>query len=63
MTGLHISEAQALQLGKDIDFEEKTLTANKSMYCKNAYEFYFKEPKTKAGNRVIALDDSVINYL
>lgn len=62
-TGLRIGEAQALQWGKDIDFEEKTLTVNKSMYYKNADEFYFKEPKTKAGNRVIALDDSTINYL
>lgn len=63
MTGLRIGEAQALQWDKDIDFEEKTLTVNKSMYYKNADEFYFKEPKTKAGNRVIALDDSTINYL
>ncbi len=63
MTGLRIGEAQALQWGKDIDFEEKTLTVNKSMYYKNADEFYLKEPKTKAGNQVIALDDSTINYL
>lgn len=63
MTGLRIGEAQALQWGKDIDFEDKTLTVNKSMYYKNADEFYLKEPKTKAGNRVIALDDSTINYL
>ena len=33
------------------------------MYYKNANEYYIKEPKTKAGNRVIALDDDTIRYL
>lgn len=63
MTGLRIGEAQALLWNKDIDFEGKTLTVSKSMYYKNANEFYIKEPKTKAGNRVIALDDDTIRYL
>lgn len=63
MTGLRIGEAQALQWEKDINFEEKTLMVNKSMYYKSANEFYIKEPKTKAGNRVIALDDDTIRYL
>ncbi|MGO5029073.1 tyrosine-type recombinase/integrase [Candidatus Agathobaculum pullicola] len=63
MTGLRIGEAQALLLEKDINFTEKTLSVSKSMYYKNANEFYIKEPKTKAGNRVIALDDTTIQYL
>jgi integrase len=63
MTGLRIGEAQALEWEKDINFEEKTLTVSKSMYYKSASEFYVKEPKTKAGNRVIALDDDTIRYL
>lgn len=63
MTGLRIGEAQALLWDKDIDFEGKTLTVSKSMYYKNANEFYIKEPKTKAGNRVIALYDDTIRYL
>lgn len=60
MTGLRFGEAQALT---DIDFEEKTLTVNKSMYYKNANEFYITEPKTKASNRIIVLDDNTIEFL
>lgn len=63
MTGLRIGEAQALEWEKDINFEENTLTVSKSMYYKSASEFYVKEPKTRAGNRVIALDDDTIRYL
>ena len=63
MTGLRIGEAQALLWEKDINFTDKTLSVSKSMYYKNANEFYIKEPKTKAGNRVIALDDTTIQYL
>lgn len=63
MTGLRIGEAQALLWEKDISFTDKTLSVSKSMYYKNANEFYIKEPKTKAGNRVIALDDISIQYL
>lgn len=63
MTGLRIGEAQALLWEKDINFTDKTLSVSKSMYYKNADEFYIKEPKTKAGNRVIALDDTTIQYL
>lgn len=63
MTGLRIGEAQALLWEKDINFTDKTLSVSKSMYYKNADEFYIKEPKTKAGNRVMALDDTTIQYL
>ena len=63
MTGLRFGEAQALEWKTDIDFENKTLAVSKSMYYKNADEFYIKSPKTRAGNRVIALDDDTIGYL
>jgi len=63
MTGLRFGEAQALEWKTDIDFEGKTLNVSKSMYYKNASEYYIKTPKTKAGNRVIALDDDTIRYL
>lgn len=33
------------------------------MYYKNATEFMITEPKTKASNRVIALDDDTIKFL
>lgn len=63
MTGLRFGEAQALEWDCDIDFDNKTLTVNKSMYYKNAKEFYITEPKTRAGNRVIALDEDTIERL
>lgn len=62
MTGLRLGEAQAL-LWEDIDFIEKTLTVSKSMYYKSSNEFYVTEPKTRAGNRTIALDDDTISFL
>ena len=62
MTGLRLGEAQALEWG-DIDLINKTLTVSKSMYYKSANEFYVTEPKTRAGNRTIALDDVTIQYL
>ena len=60
---LFFCEAQALEWDTDIDLEEKTLTVSKLMYYKNANEFYITEPKTKASNRVIALDDDTIDFL
>ena len=33
------------------------------MYYKSATEFYVTEPKTRAGNRTIALDDDTIKHL
>jgi integrase len=62
MTGMRVGEATALQWS-DIDFEEKTLKINKTLNYKNAQEFEFVEPKTKASNRVIALDDVTMEYL
>lgn len=63
MTGLRFGEAQALEWDNDIDFENQTLHVNKFMYYKNANEFYVTDPKTKASNRVIALDDDTIRLL
>lgn len=62
MTGIRIGEAQALTWS-DIDFKENLLRINKSMYYKNSNEFYINEPKTRAGIRIIALDDTTIKYL
>lgn len=62
-TGLRFGEAQALQWNSDINFDEKTLTVCKSMYYKSTQEFYVTEPKTRAGNRTIALDDNTITLL
>ncbi|MED3600458.1 tyrosine-type recombinase/integrase [Bacillus sp. A1] len=63
MTGLRFGEAQALEWDSDIDLNEKTLSVSKSMYYKNTKKFYITEPKTKASNRLIALDDDTIEFL
>ena len=62
MTCVRLGEAQAL-CWSDIDFANKLLTINKTMWYKSKTEFYIKSPKTRAGNRTIALDDLTINYL
>lgn len=58
-SGLRRGEATAL-LWSDIDFEEKTITVNKS------YDFKSRElklPKTASGIRVVSVPDKLINYL
>ena len=62
MTGLRLGEAQALEW-QDVDLTENTLSVNKSMYYKSANEFYITDPKTRASNRLIALDVDTIAYL
>ena len=59
MTGMRIGEAQALEW-EDIDFTDNLLCINKSMYYKNAQEFYVTEIKTSASNRMIVLDNKTI---
>lgn len=63
MTGLRFGEAQALQWDTDIDFENKTLNINKTLYYKNSTSYEFVDPKTRASIRVIALDEDTIHYL
>ncbi|WWL79850.1 tyrosine-type recombinase/integrase [Bacillus altitudinis] len=63
MTGLRFGEAQALEWETDIDLKKQTLTISKSMYYKNANEYTITEPKTKASNRIIALDDDTVEFL
>ncbi|WP_139342844.1 site-specific integrase [Oceanobacillus kimchii] len=60
---MRFGEAQALEWDTDIDFEEKTLSVSKSMYYKSAGEYSIIEPKTKASNRIIAIDDDTIGFL
>lgn len=62
MTGIRRGEIQALTWD-DIDFDNKTLIVNKSMVYYNKDDFYVKKPKTKAGIRILALDDKTINVL
>lgn len=47
MTGMRVGEAPALQWD-DVDFEKGTLNISKTLYSKNASNYRFTEPKTKA---------------
>lgn len=62
MTGIRIGEAQAITWS-DIDFDNKTLDVNKNMYYKSASDYSISDTKTMASNRVIALDESTLQYL
>lgn len=62
MTGMRIGEATALQW-EDVNFKERTLNISKTLHYKNASEYRFTYPKTKASIRVIALDTDTIKVL
>lgn len=62
MTGIRIGEAEALTWD-DVDFIKKELTINKTMWYKGCGDYVIKPPKTRAGNRVISLDDKTVKYL
>ncbi len=62
MTGMRTGEATALQLD-DVDFEKGTLDISKTLYYKNAADYRFTEPKTKASIRAIALDSDTLRLL
>lgn len=61
-TGLRVSEVLALKWS-DIDFEAKTIRITKQVVRKKAKGLDFGPPKTKAGKRVIDVDDDVIAAL
>lgn len=58
-SGLRRGEATALQWS-DIDFKNNTITVNKSYDFKNDI---IKNPKTKAGVRIVSVPDKLIQYL
>jgi integrase len=62
MTGMRIGEATALQW-EDVNFKERTLNISKTLYYKNASDYRFTDPKTKASIRVMALDTDTIKVL
>lgn len=59
--GLRIGELLALT-GKDFDFENNTLTINKS-YQRLQKKDYITTPKTEKSNRIITLPDDLANRL
>lgn len=60
-TGLRAGEALSLNFS-DIDFENKTLTVNKTL-SKTRNGYVIAPPKTKSSNRTIALDDKTVQML
>lgn len=61
LTGLRISEAQAIQ-GEDIDRENKLIWVRKSVYYVHNRP-HIKEPKTAAGVRAVPLPDRLAELL
>jgi integrase len=61
-TGVRRGEALALSW-QDISFKDKTLRVNKSLKQGAGNRVYIGEPKTKAGYRVISLDDNTLTIL
>ncbi|BDP82536.1 hypothetical protein EfmAA290_32120 (plasmid) [Enterococcus faecium] len=62
MTVMRLGEATALTW-KDIDFENKNLRVNKTLYYKRAKTYEFVEPETASSIRTIELDDNTITFL
>ena len=62
MTGLRISELQALTW-EDVDFENKAVQVNKSMFYQNKNNWQINPTKTFSSNRKIYLDAMTIKAL
>ena len=58
--GLRLSEALAITWD-DIDFDNKLLSVNKQLVCKN-HVYYFTNPKYNS-DRLISMDDKMVEYL
>lgn len=61
-TGVRISEFCGLTKA-DLDFENRLITINKQLLRRKDGSKYMKTPKSAAGNRVIAMSDTVCNSL
>jgi integrase len=61
-TGIRIGEALALTWD-DIDFENKTLTVNKTLVYPLNSTPYLSTPKSKSSDRVVKLDDSTTKLM
>lgn len=62
MTGARIGEATAFQW-EDVDFKAGTIHINKTLYYKNAFNYEFTSPKTRASVRTVPLDEKTLEYL
>ncbi len=62
MSGMRIGEASALQWS-NLDFDTGVIKITKTLYYKNAQNFKFVEPKTRASIRNVVLDADTLNIL
>ncbi|MYV16032.1 tyrosine-type recombinase/integrase [Furfurilactobacillus milii] len=62
MTGLRSGEAKALQW-EDLDWDNHTITVNKTVIRKGIDKFFFSTPKTKSGYRTLSLDQQTMDIL
>lgn len=62
LTGFRRGEVAGLQWG-DIDFEEKTITVNRSLTTVTGHGVVLKEPKTENSKRTITIADTLVNAL
>lgn len=63
MTGLRLGEFGALEWGKGLDLDGRTLTVAGSMWRRTATDWEVTQPKTRASNRTIALDSGTVERL
>ncbi|MFT8878779.1 MAG: site-specific integrase [Oenococcus sp.] len=61
-TGMRKGEALALSWG-DVDLINKTLSISKTVVTTTSGEMISEAPKTKAGNRLMTLDDDTVSVL
>lgn len=62
MTGLRSGESRAL-LWDDINLVNGTIDVNKTLIYYSANDYFFSTPKTKAGKRVVMLDQQTKEFL
>jgi integrase len=62
MTGMRVGEATAIQWS-DIDLDKRTLSVSKTLFYQNVDNYKFTEPKTRASNRLLALDEDTVTIL
>ncbi|MCT3192184.1 site-specific integrase [Lacticaseibacillus rhamnosus] len=61
-TGLRMGEATGL-FWDDIDFDQGTLQVERTLHYRSVFDYDLSEPKTAASRRLLALDETTLQYL